>query len=789
MPTEAKDIFEATSKSLRELLSENGLGLYLPPYQRPYGWSKDKVEKLIDDTLHGLKHLGQANDSFTFLGTVITIHDTNHVTIQPMVRNEVPAKVLTVIDGQQRLSSLILLTVSLHSQIRLRHWQLFKGNQPNQDDVALTFLHEQTLYLMKQLGLTFYETQPYGDSPLYPRLIRAFDDQWARKVPQAIYHSPIANLIFTYSKRVEDEAAAKVKPTDFRPKARDGVGEGEPDLVKRFAEMRTILVDLAKGKFREEVEGLPGLSVLAENKQFQRALLNHELGDEVVEYLDGLEEGPAAELFRLVMLASYVLNRIALTVVKGKDEDYAFTIFESLNTTGEPLTAFETFRPRVVMAEGLAEYQDSVARKYMDGVAEYLSTFTVGDQLQNATRDLLISFALAETGSRLSKRLADQRAYMKDEFERHSKETATREAFLSHFVNTANFISEAWAPSEQRQFPGLPANATTDSVRLCVAFFKKLNHSIVIAPMVRFYSEALAASPETKNEAIASLEAAMKAMAAFTVLWRASRRTTANIDREYRDMMTGLNSLTGMGPLARTQKNSSGVGQAAPVVDVEALRAELRARLESNAHGDVKGEANWVTQASTVPLYTTSAPLTRFVLLAAYHDTVEDTAQPGLIRAGKEDSGPCLTYQGWADEAHLTVEHVAPQSNTGGWSQDFYAEKELVHRIGNLVLVPQAANSSLSYRPWAEKRILYAALGARSIEDARAALEEAALQKGITFQQSTEDLVHLSKHMPHLLSLGTKTEDWDPEFAARRSEQLLRLCYRRLMPWLGGATP
>ena len=73
MPTQAKEIFEAQSKSVRELLSDNGLGLYLPPYQRPYGWGKDKVEKLLDDTLHGLKNLGETPDSFTFLGTVITI--------------------------------------------------------------------------------------------------------------------------------------------------------------------------------------------------------------------------------------------------------------------------------------------------------------------------------------------------------------------------------------------------------------------------------------------------------------------------------------------------------------------------------------------------------------------------------------------------------------------------------------------------------------------------------------------------------------------------------------------
>ena len=129
MPTQAKEIFEAQSKSLREMLSDNGLGLYLPPYQRPYGWGRDKVEKLLDDTLHGLKNLGEAPDSFTFLGTVITIHDVNHVTVNPIVKPEVPSKVLTVIDGQQRLSSLLLLLVGIHNLIRQQSWKVFRARR------------------------------------------------------------------------------------------------------------------------------------------------------------------------------------------------------------------------------------------------------------------------------------------------------------------------------------------------------------------------------------------------------------------------------------------------------------------------------------------------------------------------------------------------------------------------------------------------------------------------------------------------------------------------------------
>ena len=129
--TQAREIFEAQSKSLRELLSDNGLGLYLPPYQRPYGWGKDKVEKLMDDSLHGLNILGEVPDSFTFLGTVITIHDVEHVTgVQPIVKPEVPSKVLMVM-GSSVLSSLLVLLVSLHNLIRQRAWKVFKGKTPD----------------------------------------------------------------------------------------------------------------------------------------------------------------------------------------------------------------------------------------------------------------------------------------------------------------------------------------------------------------------------------------------------------------------------------------------------------------------------------------------------------------------------------------------------------------------------------------------------------------------------------------------------------------------------------
>jgi hypothetical protein len=781
MPTQAKEIFEAQSKSVRELLSDNGLGLYLPPYQRPYGWGKDKVEKLLDDTLHGLKNLGEAPDSFTFLGTVITIHDVNHVTVKPIVKPEVPSKVLTVIDGQQRLSSLLILLVGLHNLIRQRAWKVFKGNEPDPTDSARIQLYSETINILQMLGASFYERKNFGSTPIYPRLIRAFVDQWAKTDKLKLYESPIANLIYSYSVLADDEKPTS-RPTDFRPKPRPNAGEGEGDLIKRFNEIRTALTKLVQQKPIEELEDLPPLATLATNIEFQRALFNHELDPEFCSWMGQLQDEPEAELMRLVMFAAYSLNRIALTVVQGKDEDYAFTIFESLNTTGEPLTAFETFLPRVVMATKIEDYQGSDAYAYMKAVQGYLDRFDVGDKLQNATRDLLVTFALAETGKKLSKRLPDQRVYMRDTFERHKDSADDRSAYLRHLSDTAAFIGNTWEPlpNTSRTLPGLEATVMTDTVKLCLGFLNALNHTIAIAPLVRFYSEAVHADEgEAKTKRIAEFEKAIKAITAFTVFWRATRRGTGNIDSQYRAVMAG-DSLTGMGPLAR-QWEFPDASKPDPTVDAELLKKELAARLTHPKHGAIPNLASFLADASALPLYSISRPLTRFLLLAAYHDTIEDPENPGLIVQGKAGLASCFTADGWEDETHLTIEHIAPQQATSGWDQEFYSEKETVHKLGNLVLAPGAANTSLSSRPWTEKKVLYAALGAKTADEAKAILNSS----GLTFAQTTEDLVAMQRYLPHLQALGQREDEWNPTFMDQRADVLLRLAYTRLKDWLG----
>lgn len=784
MAMEAKEIFEAESQSVRKLLSDPGVGFYVPPYQRPYSWAKDKVERLFEDVLHGFRALIDNDESFTFLGTIITIHDRDNVTIQPIVRTDVPGRVLNVIDGQQRLTTLLLMCIVLHNQIRLTHAKLLKphkGVVPASPD-PINWLDGQTLTVLAALQETFVQIQPHGTARKYPRMIRAFDDQWSRNKDLAKYDSPISHLIHSYCEGIDTP-----KPEEFKPSAREGQRiEGEDALVGRFVQVTKALKNIYLGRIEDDFDDFPSFEQILASRSFQKALINHEFPNEVIESLTNKTTTTEfLGLLRLVLFANYVLDRVAVTVVKGKNEDYAFSVFESLNTTGEPLTAFETFRPRVVSAEGLEKYESSNSRQLMDQVIDYLAGFKAGEPLQAATRDLLVAFASAETGEKLSKRLADQRKYLKDEYERYEKVEQERLAFVRHLRDTAMFTQHSWVNKDvQPVLHDLPINASTDAVKLCLAFLNDTGHTVTIGALSRFYSAALTASSADQPTRIADFESAIKAITAFSVLWRASRRGTANIDHEYREIMSGSNCVTGLSPLARKRR----VGNATvPAINIGQFKAELRGRLSSKDHGSITDKNDWVNQAMGIPAYVNSNHIARFVLLAAYHDAIEDPNEHGLMIPGKSGVSQCLTYESWRADKHLSLEHIAPKNKETGWDDKLYEDRELIHRIGNLVLVQLEANSSLGNRPWKEKAILYSALGAPSQHDAQKILE-AANDAGISFAQSTASLVELSTHMPHLSALGdygVKYQNvWTPEMVEKRSQRILELAWDRIWSWL-----
>lgn len=761
------DVFGAQPKSVWEYLCENGQGLYVPAYQRQYSWDKSKIARLFEDACHGFSMLINQKDAITFLGTIIAIHDTQYTTVDPLVKGDVPSRVMTIIDGQQRLTTLLLINTSLHEEIRARQARLKNVEYPDRE-----WLREECMKVVGRLAKTFEEDKDYGDEGFryYPRMIRAYDDSWSRKKDKANYQSPIGYYLHSYGKhgRGDPTKQYKFETPEERDQAR----------YKLLSDGRKIIQSLIKdvAKEKDELE-LPRISDMLDASDFQDILIKADFPDIVKTTLLAENNEDFKELLRLVMFANFILDRVAVTIVTAKNEDYAFDMFEALNTTGEPLTAFETFKPRVINSERLQNYEKSKAYEYMKSVEAYLDRFGKTDDKQDATSRLIVAFASAERGEKLSKRLSEQRRFFKDNFDK-LEDGEPKQNFVRHLSHSALFVQYAW-PDEKNAKPKLfsVAEADTDDVALCLDLLRSFKHTITQAPLIRFYSAIRVATADERPKAVTDFVKAVKSCAAFSVLWRASRRGTDNIDMHYRKLMEIGHPGVGMPPLARRSNGSE-----SPVPDADMLQRALSYILE--ADGKVGTKDEWCKAAAKTPAYKNQRAIARFVLLAAAHDSACDPASPGLTVAGKPGLLDLLKYDKWIDENSQTLEHIAPQSKDTGWSDTLYHDDETIDRLGNLTLLPRIENASLGNSSWAKKRLIYKVLSAETSDELDPLLQQAKAQK-IDIGKNTAELLAVSRYLPLAKAVALVEGDWSTDLIDRRSLRIAELAWARIAPWLG----
>ena len=109
------NIFSAAPSSTWQVLCSTGVGFYIPPYQRGYNWDDTHIDRLFEDFGHGLRLLLENQNSITFLGTLIVIDKDELPHVNP---ETLPNKIRFVIDGQQRLTTILLMNICLHDEIK-----------------------------------------------------------------------------------------------------------------------------------------------------------------------------------------------------------------------------------------------------------------------------------------------------------------------------------------------------------------------------------------------------------------------------------------------------------------------------------------------------------------------------------------------------------------------------------------------------------------------------------------------------------------------------------------------
>ena len=184
------------------------------------------------------------------------------------------------------------------------------------------------------------------------------------------------------------------------------------------------------------------------------------------------------------------------------------------------MTAFETLKPKVMEAETIVKYQSSASFKSVESIESYLNHFNKTSEKTTATADLIISFVLSEKGERLAKNLSVQRKQLRSDFSDEALPTlAEKRKFLARLANLSVFTKEIWHCTDLTTASILDSNLDNET-GLALAFLQSLKHTIVIAPLSRFYQIAVDASdPTDKAQAINDLMGAIKACTAFSALW------------------------------------------------------------------------------------------------------------------------------------------------------------------------------------------------------------------------------------------------------------------------------
>jgi hypothetical protein len=387
---------------------------------------------------------------------------------------------------------------------------------------------------------------------------------------------------------------------------------------------------------------------------------------------------------------------------------------------------------------------------------------------------------LAETGRKLSKRLSDQRTYLKDEYEGLS-DIEQKRGMVVHLAHTSEFLRRVW-PDDSSERPAIPEFELLETnerqrTLFCLEVLRSAKHAVTVAPLVRFFAKVVSAQGSEKKVAAEEFAGAIRSAAAFLALWRGPRATTGNIDQQYRTLMA-----KGVECGAFARRLPPDVKGASP--SLLGFNQALRALLNHPDAGVVVGRAEWTKRVAEVASYE-SGTVAKLLLFGASHDSMADSSNPaGLIRRAKSGTLDLLTPDRWRE---MTVEHIAPQRKSSGWRGDLYDDGDLRDRLGNLTLLPSKENSSVSNRSWEVKRLFYRILSTPDPLVLGNMMQEASA-KELALSSSTQEILAQARLHAQLEALAVVAGEWQPSFVADRSLRLAELAWDRFAPWLGIAS-
>ena len=752
--------FVTDNKSVYLYLSTTGQGLYIPLYQRDYSWDKDNIIQLQEDIESGISRIVNTKDEqeIRFLGTIITLIESNRDKIYPIEPQIVPSRIEVLIDGQQRLSTIIVLsTILLKNLFEIRE---------KLKNLSCVFIDEiDDIYDFWEDKLIQIFTVDIRRKSK-PKIIRGNSDFWTEKEDaETAYKSSVS---FYLAKFIESHSVNFGRC--FKPSS-DNIGK---TLYTNYRAMEKWIKEKVRKAHLINEDFPSAISIL---DTFNKIDLWNDNRDEIVDYVKVNDcntnkiSNYLCEFVQVLSICHYLLERCCFTVIQPTDENWAFDMFQSLNATGTPLTAIETFKPRVVnVTEEFGNgFKNSKNEEYFNKIDKLFEDVDTAQQKNTRTKDFLTSFFVAYNGQQVSSHFSHQRKSLIDSFEGRKDndkqiDFLKKSSFVEFLGNYADFYKSIWLAADKNMttpFTLLNGRGDADLATMLICFLRASNHKMAITVLGNFYDSI----QRGRTNAIEDFIMAVKAISAYYFLWRASS-SNAGLDVTYRDFFKTED---------KSWKFENGI-------KLDELTNHLKAKLRDK---QILQKTDWISKAKDEFKYE-SAPneVIRLGLLVAAHDTIIDESNLGLVKKGREGTSDYLCLNKWVSEDLFSIEHVAPQKNDNDWDKDIY-ENKLYQSIGNLTLLRQSLNSSAGNKPWKEKILYYKTVGEKDPAKIQN-LKNTAKSMGINMNEETILILQRSEYSSHIEAIANmnQTDKWDKEIVEKRRDNLLDIIWDKVIKWL-----
>ena len=751
--------FDPSTLSVHNFYQQPGIGYYIPLYQREYTWDEDNIEQLTQDISKGIENCLEDDDEIRFLGTIILVQEGNVTqNIKPQDPRGLPSRIDKVIDGQQRLSTIALFATVLHDHLSEMDKKLPENN-PLSDK-----LKEASKDWKDKLVELFSLNLNRGTPKRKPKLIRGSIDQWVMDGEiEDNYVSPVAKHLAEYISYVILNGG---KPKlDLSTKVGSNL-----KLINKW-----IKQDVINAHVNNSDNFLPAWDIL--QKLEEKYIWQYEK-PELVELVEKKENKDKKSLefltcsyVQIFSVCHYLLDRSCFTIIKPSKDDWAFDLFQSLNATGTPLTAIETFLPLVVNTTEKEEgnYINSKTKRNFESIENLFSDSKTAAQKNKQTNEFLTSLAITCDGTKLSSHFSYQRKWLNNRYNQSVSYNEQKD-LIKFYGNYARYYKDIWidySATNDQLIEKIASSKEAKLISLLVLFLKSSNHKMSITILGRFYNDLL----NGQSESIQNFIEATKLVASFYIIWR-SVKSNSGLDTVYRDFLKGNEKKKIEGHNWVNKKS----------ISLSDLRTYLQNEISLIG---VKDFDSWKNLALEYLKYTTSSVVCRIILLMAFHETIGDDKEPGLMKKGARGTKEYLIHSSWTSKDLKTIEHIAPQSENSEWEENFYDENKINQTIGNLTLLPVDINSSAGRKGWKEKFIYYKHLSEKDPQKLQE-LKNKAKTDGIDLNEETLKILKNASFNEHMLPLvNVKDEfEWNTDFVNKRSERILSIAWDRFNSWL-----